>query len=219
MSRNVNYKITIDDTDWTEFQKDLYERNINFAMLRAFHQTVVETRALLQRGAQAHFIGGAVRFTKSSIVYYKGRDKRNAYADVRINPNGNRDYIMDTIIGGEVVPIRGEVRVRPVNMRLTREGNISNKMRSGKIRKMLAQKDKYFSGTPKGRPKSDDLRGIWQRKGRGKNKKPRMIAHYKESWHQKPVFPAFDIAEAGIERSLGTHVARELHKATKGRIG
>lgn len=220
MARDVALSIEINDKRWTQFHEDLFNRNLAFATSVAINRTMYQTQQTLRTAMEKTYKGGAVPFTKSSVLYGKS-DKRNLYGMVFVNPNGDRDYIMDTMTGGEVKPARGKrTRIQPVRMRLTKQGNISNRYDSGsggKVAQMLAKK-KFFSGHPKGRAKTDDNAGVWERMGRKGRMSIRMVAHYKKSWKQKAVFPGFDIAEKKIQRVFGNEFVIAIKRATNGRI-
>lgn len=218
--QDFNLSIRINGKRWTQFHEDLFNRNMPFALSMAINRTMYQTQQVLRTSMEKSYKGGAVPFTKSSVLYGKS-NKRNLVGMVFVNPQGDREYIMDTMTGGEVKPARGKkTRIQPVRMRLTKQGNISNRYDSGsggKIAQLLASK-KYFSGKPKGRPQTDDYAGVWERLGRKGKVSIRMVAKYKKSWRQKAVFPGFQIAEKKIMRTFGGEFEKAIKFATKGRI-
>lgn len=222
MARDLALVIEIDDKNWTDEVDALFERNLPFATSMAINRTVYRTQQVLRNQMDRYYQGGAIPFTKRSILYSKSH-KRSLSAMVYVNPDGDREYIMDTMTGSTVRPGRGKAtRVQPVRLRLTKQGNISTRYEAGsggKIAKLLSNKRKYFSGRPKGRPNSEDFAGVWERMGRGGKDNLRMIAHFKKSWRQKHIFPGFTIARMEIERAFGDEFQVAISKATKGRVG
>jgi hypothetical protein len=219
MATQTGISLKIDDSDWSEFHQDLYARNLDFATSLAINGTAYDTQQAVRKGMDIHYDGGPVSFTRSGILFTKS-SKRNLHAMVYINPNRG-DFIKTTIEGGMVTPLRGKTRVRPVKMRLTKQGNISNRYQAGqggKVQRLLA-KPKYFSGVPKGMPNTPNNQGVWERMGRGGKKALRMIAHYKRQWRQEGFFPAYAIADRTIRWRFVIRFRAAIKRATNGRIG
>lgn len=218
MAVDTSFSITIDDSDWDKFTKDLFDHNLPFATSVAINQTIFQAQQIVRKSMDRYYEGGPVPFTRSGILFTKSH-KRDLHAMVYVNPNRG-EYIANTIYGGVVKPARGRTRVRPVRMRLTKQGNISNKYSggAGKVAKMLA-KPKYFSGVPRGKAKTENNAGVWERMGRGGKQSLRMVAHYKRRWRQRPFFPADKIAERKIQQVIGQEFYKAIVRATNGRIG
>lgn len=219
MAKDIALSVKLDDSKWDRFTRDLVNSNIPFATSVAINRTAFQTQQAVRQGMEKHYEGGPTRFTKSGILFTKSH-KRRLNAMVYINPNRG-DYIRITMAGGIVKPGDGaRTRVQPVNMRLTKHGNITGRRGpSGKIAKLLA-KPKYFSGVPKGMPNDDDHEGVWQRMGRkGGRDSLRMVAHYKRQWRQRPFFPGFQIAQRKIMTTFGPEFYKAIVRATGGRVG
>lgn len=218
MARDLTLSIRIDDSGWDKFTEELFTSNLPFATSVAINRTIFQTQQAVRQGMEKHYEGGPVPFTRSGILYTKS-SKRSLHAMVYVNPNRG-DFITTTIEGGTVKPARGKTRVQPVRMRLTKQGNISNKYGGGggKVAKLLSNKQRYFSGIPKGRPRNEDYAGLWERYGRG-GKKLRMVAHYKRQWHKRGFFPAYQIAQRKIQFVFGAEFYKAIVRATGGRIG
>ena len=211
----------IDDKGWTDFHEQVFNRNLAFALHKTINDVAFETMRGLKGEMNRYYRGGAVPGSKSAIQVDKSKSKRDLLALVYVAPD-RAEHIMNTIEGGVVKPGAGaKTRIRPVKMRLTRQGNITNKLnpgKEGKIQKMLA-KPKFFSGAPKGSPMDGKNSGIWERMGRGGRKGIRMVAHYKKQWRIKGFFPAYNIAEAHIRILFARQFKIQISRATKGRVG
>lgn len=218
MASESTISIKLDDKDWDQFTRELVDQNIPFATSVAINRTAYHVQQAVRTGMDKHYEGGPTRFTKSGIRFTKS-NKRHLQSLVYVNPDRG-DYIRTTMAGGIVKPGKGaQTRVRPVRMRLTKQGNISGgRGPGGKIAKLI-NKPKYFSGVPAGKPNNEDYAGIWERMGRKGKQSLRMIASYKKQWRQRPVFPAFQIAERKIMTQLGPEFYKAIVKATRGRVG
>lgn len=218
MANDTQLSIKIDDSEWDNFTRDLVDSNLPFATSMAINRTAYHAQQAVRKGMDKFYEGGPTRFTRSGILFTKS-NKRSLHAMVYVNPNRG-DYITTTMAGGVVEPGRGaKTRVQPVNMRLTKHGNIAGgRGPGGKIPKLL-KKPKYFSGAPKGKANNPDNQGIWERMGRKGKQSLRMVAHYKKRWRQRPFFPGYQIAERKIRTQFGPEFYKAIVKATKGRVG
>ncbi len=158
------------------------------------------------------FAGGAVNFTKTGFNYKKST-KRNLIASVFINPTRAK-YMQFMVQGGARFPDKRAILVSTKHSKLTKQGNLPRHY----VRTILSDKQKYFSGIPKGKGNDQDYAGIWERYGRyiSSNKKStdyqsqgrriRMVAHYASKGLYKPLFP-FGAFTEGIVFSRNDGIA------------
>jgi hypothetical protein len=98
------------------------------------------------------------------------------------------------INGGISIP-QGRALTHPTkNTKLNRYGNLPRTY----VKKSLANKDKFFSGVPKGMTGQEHA-GLWQRYGTKNNRKIKMMAQWKSSRRYSSKFPFYAIAERVIK--------------------
>ena len=128
---------------------------------------------------------------------YKKANKRTLEALVFIAqsaPGESRDYMRLAINGGISIP-QGRALTHPTkNTKLNRYGNLPRTY----VKKSLANKDKFFSGVPKGMTGQEHA-GLWQRYGTKNNRKIKMMAQWKSSRRYSSKFPFYAIAERVIK--------------------
>ena len=118
--------------------------------------------------------------------------------------------IMSRQIGGGTRTPKGRAIAVPVpkNKKPNKAGNIPR----GMIGKLLGDKNKFFSGVPKGR---NEGAGIWQRYGSKKKPKLKMVIGYEEKTQYKPRFPFKRLTQNFIKKSFKNHFEKALSDALK----
>lgn len=198
-------RVKVDTRDLRKIQRAGYDRQLPFALSRTLNRLAYLAQQEVRQKADKHIDRGANPWTKSGIRFRKS-SKRRLVADVYVADG--REYIKTIVEGGDVLPEK-RVLVQPAQVRLNRYGNITR----GKVRKMTANKQKYFVGVPKGIPERQENEGVWQRMGRGGRKKIRQVVKFKDRRYQRAIFPADRLAMRKAERRLGVTLTRELRNA------
>lgn len=166
---------------------DIQKRQIPFATSRALND-VAKTAAMktLRHKASRVFAGGATRFTLTGFLYRRST-KKNLTAEVFIEPQRGQ-YMQFQVGGGTRFPERRKILVPTNNTRLNKFGNITR----GTYARIINDRQKYFSGIPKGLSGNSNL-GIWERYGRSRRypagRRIRMVAKYIDRAQYSPIFP------------------------------
>tara|TARA_R110000868_G_scaffold314641_1_gene575555 strand:+ start:271 stop:906 length:636 start_codon:yes stop_codon:yes gene_type:complete len=184
---------------------ELEKQQAPFAASVAMNKTVYETSQFLRSAANRAYQGGATRFSQSGFVYSKS-DKKNLVATVYIADR--QSYLLNTIDGGVVKPVKRAL-VQPVEINKNKYGNIPR----GKIRRLITNKKRYFSGTPRnwGVDSNEKYAGVWERKN--KNTQLVMLAKYKNQRHQTKFFPSREIAYKYAKQRFMKHFIPALDNA------
>ena len=187
------------------------------ALRLAMNSWLFQTNKHLKNKVDQYLEGGAENFTKSGFRVHRVKNKRNLYGDLHISLQAkkayaDRYYLRNIVFGGTVIPPSPKrkklMQALPGRVNLNDYGNL----RKGRYKTLRNQKTTFY-GIPKGRPESENYRGLWRRVGRGKNKKIQMlIALGKEQRPQRKLFPAQQIAERRFRR-FPIHFARGYKRA------
>tara|TARA_B100000579_G_C22812186_1_gene845843 strand:- start:882 stop:1550 length:669 start_codon:yes stop_codon:yes gene_type:complete len=158
-------EVKADTKKLTKHLKRLQKKQIPFATSNALNSTAFDVRTSLQR-LLPRFIDRPTKGIVKSVQVTKST-KKTLTATVGFVGFGFRTNkwstspakIMDKhITGGTRKPKRKAIAV-PVGLKVNKYGNIPR----NKITKLLSDKDKYFSGVPKGRTNA----GIYERTKNG----------------------------------------------------
>lgn len=198
-------RVEIDSRDLRKIERAGYGRQIPYALSRSINRLVYLAQQEVRSKADRHIDKGATPWTKSGIRYRNSR-KSNLVSEVYVADG--REYLKKVVYGGEVRPEKSALVV-PAKIRLNKYGNISR----GKVRKLTANKAKFFVGVPKGKADVPDNEGVWERMGRGGRKNLRQVVRFKERRYQRPIFPAPKIALKKASRLLRSTLKREMSRA------
>ena len=205
--------------DIKQLTKDLnkvHSRQIPFAVSNALSTLAFDCRKTLQT-ILPDYIDKPTPFTTRSIQVKKASKKR-LIAEVgfasktfgRLPKNAGTvpaDYMSLQITGGTRQPKKQAIPVPTKHLRTNKYGSIPK----GRISKLLADKDKYFSGTPKGLDKS--AAGIWQRMGKKKPGKIRMVVAWEPKADYQKRFPFKRIMTKTIKQNFRKRFDNSLRKA------
>lgn len=193
-------------------------KQIPYALQLAMNSWLFQTNKHLKNKVDQYLEGGAEKFTKSGFRVRKVKNKRNLYGDLHLSLQAkkayaDRYYLRNIVFGGTVIPPTPKrkklMQAIPGRVPLNQKGNLTK----GKFQTLRNNQKKYFYGIPKGRPESENYRGLWKRVGRGKNKKIQMvIALGKETRQQRKLFPVQDLAMRRMKR-FPIHFARAYKRA------
>ena len=176
----------------------IQRKQIPFATSKALNATAFDVRKTLQDALDIH-LDAPTAYTKRGVQVEKST-KKNLVAKVGFRSKSfgkgkgsvtQAEYMKRQISGGLRLP-KGQAIPVPVpkNMKPNKFGNIPR----GKIDRLLADKDRYFSGEPKGRKGAS---GIWQRmpanskraKSKNKGGRIRMVIAWEPKAQYSPRFP------------------------------
>ncbi len=193
-------------------------KQVPYALQLGINSWLFQTNKHLKNKVDQYLEGGAEKFTKSGFRVRRVKNKRNLYGDLHISLQAkkayaDRYYLRNIVFGGTVVPPTPRrkklMQAIPGRVPLNQKGNLTK----GKF-KTLRNNKNYFYGIPKGRPESENYRGLWKRVGRGKGIQL-IIALGKEQRSQRRLFPAQQIAERRFRR-FPIHFARGYKRAVIG---
>ena len=193
-------------------------KQVPYALQLGINSWLFQTNKHLKNKVDQYLEGGAEKFTKSGFRVRRVKNKRNLYGDLHISLQAkkayaDRYYLRNIVFGGTVVPPtprrRKLMQAIPGRVPLNQKGNLTK----GKF-KTLRNNKNYFYGIPKGRPESENYRGLWKRVGRGKGIQL-IVALGKEQRKQSRLFPAQQIAERRFRR-FPIHFARGYKRAVIG---
>ena len=212
-------------TDVKELTKSLnriQRKQIPFATSRAINTLAFDVRKTLQDGLDLH-LDRPTPYTKRGVQVEKSTKKKLvAEVGFRSKTFGKgqgsttqASYMKRQIEGGTRKARSKAIPVPvPKNLKTNKYGSIVR----GKIQKLLADKDKYFSGVPKG---ISDAPGIWQRmpanSKRKKNRggKIRMVIAWEPKTQYSKRFPFKRIVETTVKTNFRKRFDFELREALK----
>jgi hypothetical protein len=196
--------IRSDIKELTKSLNRIQRKQIPFATSKALNATAFDVRKTLQDGLDIH-LDRVTSYTKRGVQVEKST-KKNLVAKVGFRSRTfgkgqgkitQAEYMKRQIKGGTRFP-KGQAIPVPVpkNMRTNKFGNIPR----GKIDRLLGDKDRYFSGTPKG---TQDAPGIWQRmpansKRKKQGGKIRMVIAWEPKADYSPRFPFRQIVSKSV---------------------
>ena len=211
-------------TDVKELTKSLnriQRKQIPFATSRALNTLAFDVRKTLQDGLDIH-LDRPTPYTKRGVQVEKST-KKKLVAEVGFRSKSfgkgkgsttQASYMKRQIEGGTRKARSKAIPVPvPKNLKTNKYGSIVR----GKIQKLLADKDKYFSGIPKG---ISDAPGIWQRMpANSKRKKPggkiRMVIAWEPKADYSKRFPFKRIVETTVRTNFSKRFDYELREALK----
>ncbi len=170
--------MTIDMSSAFEHMNDIEKNAFPLALTSAMSRSMfLISNKYLRKEIDRYVEGGAVRFSKSGILYQKA-SLSNVYAAVYYKKD--RHYLGTITFGGKVKPHdKANVLIEPVNQKVNKYGNIPR----GTLRRKKAQKHNYFVGRPGNRPY-----GLYRRY---KKKAPSLVIKLdRKERNQESIFPA-----------------------------
>lgn len=194
-----------------------WRSQIPFVISHAIRKTMFAQRGEQQKAMDRHIKGGPVRFTRTGVRYFAG-NKRNLQGMVFYEEN-RAPYMRLIIDGGTDVAKRKKLN-EPVNVRLTKQGNIPNSY----IRKKEGD-PKFFFGIPKGKS-GEKYRGVWRRYGRsGYNRKGKargkirlMVSWDRSQRFQRQTFPAREVFTKHVPMYFQRHLPISLRSAIRSSV-
>jgi hypothetical protein len=203
----------------TKALSTIQRKQIPFATSKALNATAFDARKSVQTALDLQ-LDKPTAYTKRGVQVEKST-KKNLVAQVGFRSRKfgkgqgsitQAEYMQRQIAGGTRLP-KGQAIPVPVpkNMKPNKFGNIPR----GKIDRLLADKDKYFSGVPKGR---NSGAGIWQRmpansKRKKQGGKIRMVIAYEPKAQYQPRFRFKSVVEKSVKQNFGMRFNSAMKQA------
>ena len=217
--------IRSDVKELTKSLNRIQRKQIPFATSRALNTLAFDVRKTLQDGLDI-FLDLPTPYTKRGVQVEKST-KKDLVVEIGFRSKTfgkgqgeatQASYMKRQIEGGIRRPNKRAVPV-PIkkNIRLNRYGSLTR----NKVKNFLADKDKYFSGKPKGEKGKGTGEGIWQRmpanSKRKKNRggKIRMVISWNPKADYKARFPFKRIVQTTIKTNFRKRFDFELREALK----
>lgn len=215
----VNFKTNIDMI--ARKIREEHQRQIPFAASLALNEMAFETRNYIQQQMGKHYEGGVVNFTKHSI-YSSRSTKKNLEARVFVNSNGSKDqerrkkYVLSTIDGGEVVPYKEGGKPFSPNKTRIRVTSTGHNMPNKYVLRGLQKKGIFIIHRPETSNitvKSKKPAGLYQRVGKGKRTKVKLLVAFYDKQINKVSFPARTLAKDFAIRHFNKIMGKSLARA------
>ena len=192
-------------------------KQVPYALQLGINSWLRQTNNHLKKKVDQYLEGGAENFTKSGFRFHRIKNKRNLYGDLHVSlqfkkPYADRYYLRNIVFGGTVIPPTPRrkklMQAIPGRAPLNQKGNLTK----GRYTTLRNQKTTFY-GIPKGRPQTENYRGLWRRLGGKKSKKIQLLIGLgKEQRSQSKLFPAQQIAMRRFRR-FPIHFARGYKQA------
>ena len=175
------------------------QRNLNETLPKYVHNPVAYTKAGIQ-------VEKAKKDDLTAKVGFASRSFGRAIGSIT-----QAEYMKRLIEGGIRLPKNKVIPVPyPANQKPNKAGNIPR----GRINKMLGDKDKFFSGEPKGAKKEGGA-GIWKRQGKGKKQKIKMMIAYEEQTEYQKSYPFQSLALNFVRKHFRKNLDQAIDYALK----
>jgi hypothetical protein len=220
--------IRADVKELTKSLNRIQRKQIPFATSKALNNVAFDVRKSLQDGLDIH-LDRPTPYTKRGVQVEKST-KKDLKAEVGFRSNTfgkgqgvttQASYMKRQIEGGLRTPKTRSIPV-PIedNIRLNKFGSLTR----NKVRNLLADKDKYFSGKLKGAKGKGTGEGIFERmpanskrksKKRSRSGKVRMVISWNPNTKYKARFPFKKIVERTVRFNFRKRFDFELREALK----
>ena len=194
----MQLNVSSDIAKTVRFLDDSFKKQVPFATSRALNDVAGELtkkrgkNSVLGKATNRTFRKksgsvGATNHTRTGFKF-QNSSKRNLTAWVFWD-EARGDFMKLQVAGGTRFPKRRKLMISTKNSKglIDQFGNF----KQDRVTEALENKQKFFSGKPKGFPSAKA--GIWERYGRSKKKpsgrKIRMVAAYADSGRYTPLFP------------------------------
>ncbi len=203
----INIRSNID-----EFKRGLdrvAKKQVPYATSKAVNEVAKKAQKEIQK--QINTLENPVAFTKkSTFISYSNKNQRPITAIVGVKDKQAKylHYVED---GGVSIAI-GKAKPVPMSTFKNKAGNIPK----GKLKRILSDNKRYFSGTPKGGGRPG---GLYQRLGTTTNKKSpklRMLAKWERSTKHTQRTRIGDRVRIRVDREINKELMRQIAAAIKG---
>lgn len=194
-----------------------WRSQIPFSIHQSIKKTMFAQQQEQRKAMDRHIDGGPVRFTRTGVLYRSGTKQH--LEGMVFYEERRAEYMRLIIDGGADVAKRKKLN-EPVNVRLTKQGNIPNSY----IRKKEGD-PKFFFGIPKGKS-GERYRGVWRRygrpgyntKGKAKGKIRLMVSWDRSQRFQRQTFPAREVFTKHVPMYFQRQLPWQLRKAIRSSI-
>ena len=192
----LEFKFTNLDEAIKQLDED-EKKHLPFALARGLTWTAKAAQQEAVR--QMDFkIDNPTAFTKRGVRFQSARKGDDPFAVVYIQ-DIQAEYLKWIIDGGLKV---ARTLLKPGNIRLNKHGNIAK----GRIRKLL-DKPNHFKGEVNG------VSGVWQRLGKKKRKRLKLIAKFDDSQQYNKTYPFYKITLGIAGKTVEKNVLKSLEMA------
>lgn len=218
MSVKIDIRASVDEL--TKTMNKLAKQQMPYAVSKAINVMVDAGKKAAER--QIATLDNPVAFTKRAVfVSYSNKAKRPITGMVGIKDiqAGYLQYMEE----GGVSPASGKAKPVPASSAKNTAGN----MPKGKVKKVLSDTEKYFTGTPKGGGRPG---GIYQRLGKRQARKRvrngqtgsvyrshqlKQVAHWEESTHHTAKIRIGERIRVITERKIRAEITRQVNAAMR----
>ena len=221
----MNVNVTTDIKDLIKKLDKVQKKQLPFALSKAINSVAFDCRKTVM-GSLDIYLDRPTPFTKKGVMVQKST-KKNPTAHVGFRGDGFMDakggnvakYMRFQIEGGTRLPKKAAIPVPfPKNIKLNKYGNLAK----NKVKAFLGDKDKYFSGVPRGATEPDA--GIWERmppnSRRKKGKRGAATGKIKMviGWEPKADYSKRFPFKRLVEQSVRSNFRRRFESALSGAL-
>lgn len=190
-----------------QFMKDLdrtAKKQMPYATSKAIN--AVAKAAEKEINKQIGTLDNPTPLTKKSTFVKPSHKRQNPIEAIVGVKDIQAEYMQYPEYGGVSKPKKGGAKPVPSTAHKNKYGNLPR----GKIKRLLAKKDKYFSGKPKGHTLPS---GVYKRLGRKGRANIQMVAVWKEETKHTPQIRIGERVRLRVERDFSKILRREFRKA------
>ena len=186
----------------------LARRQIPYASAKALTDTAWQIKTDEEKGLKEH-LDRPTPFTQKGIGVKKAT---KSTLEARVFIRDNRSKYLKWVVDGGTKHPHGRYIAAPSQIRLNKYGNIAGKTK--RIKSMLSNDDKFFSGQPRGVGKNTSRgTGIFRRIGKGKRSRLKMEVSYIKKAEAKAIFPFYGIADDRVSKSFMKNMTKAMRIA------
>ena len=184
----------------------LESKQVPFAIMNTLNDLAFAAKKALEKETEDK-VDKPTPFTKKAVRVTKA-NKRKLETFVFIN-EAQAEYMQYLYNGGVEKPKNKALPKPTQNLKLNQYGNITRT----KVKTLLNNKKKYFSGQPKGHPGASS--GIWERYGSKKNQRIRVLITWAKEKEKKKVMDFGEIVRISTSKNQATLFRKALDHALK----
>ena len=197
----------------------IQRKQIPFATSKALNNVAFDVRKALQDGLETH-LDRPTPYTKRGVQVEKSTKKKLiAEVGFRSKTFGKgqgsvtqAEYMERQIKGGLRMPKGSAIPVPIVkNLKLNKYGALTR----NKVNNALGNKNKFFSGKPKGAKGKGTGEGIWERYGGKRNPKIKMIISWNKTTDYQARFPFKNIVTQSVRKNFRKRFDNAIREALK----
>jgi len=199
----VDISVKLDSRNCIKYLNNIAAKQIPYASAIALNDIAFEVKGEEVVALKQH-LDRPTPFTQRAYDVVKA-NKARIVASVRARAVQS-EYLKWQVDGGSRAPAK-VANVIPADVGRNAYGN----MRTGVVKRMIADKGRYFSGRPRGHSAPA---GIWQRLGgKGSRRDLRLMVAYDDSVKYKKILPFEDVARKTVTKIAPGKFSKALDKA------